>query len=215
MDIKAGFLGQYISAAEFGVVPGVPREPTFAIARIMLEKVKSTKIGDDDDGDAVERDRLIVYPQGGGRGWLLNRTNAEVLAVLFQSRNTDDWIGKRVTIHAQMVRVGRTTQPGIRIKGSPDLAAPMDVTYTLPRKKPLKVTLVPTGNRPARDDMTKVRDPDAPKVIPHAPLVERITERGWLTEAEEHVQQSADKWTAEQDAIVSAWATARRAGGAA
>lgn len=205
MDIKAGFLGQYISAAEFGVVPGVPREPTFAIARIALEKVKSTKIGDDEDGDAIERDRLIVYPQGGGRGWLLNRTNAEVLAVLFGSRNTDDWIGKRVTLHAQIVRVGRTSQPGIRIKGSPDLTAPMEVTYTLPRKKPLKVALVPTGNR----------QQSTPKPIDHAQLVAVLTERGWLADAEEHAQQSADKWTPEQDAIVAAWSAARKAGGAA
>lgn len=202
-DFKAGFLGKYISAAEFGIVPGLPKEPTFTIGRVVLERVESTKIGDNEDGDTVERDRWIVYPREGGRGWLLNRTNAEVLAVMSQSRNTDDWVGKRVTLHAQMVRVGRVTQPGIRIKGSPDLTAPVEVTFALPKKKPQKTTLVPTGNRPA------------PKPVDHAQLVGVLTERGWLTDAEAHVQQSADKWTPEQDATVAAWSAARKAGGGA
>lgn len=140
MDMMLGFLGQYISAAELG-----DKSPTLTIASVALEKVEQLK----DDGMASAakvRDRVVIYfsESKSGRGWLLNRTNAEALKELW-GRETDNWIGHKVTIHAQMVRVGAKTEPGIRVKGSPELSAPRTFSLKLPRKRPQDYRLVPTG----------------------------------------------------------------------
>jgi hypothetical protein len=140
MDMGLGFLGEYITAAEI-----VGKEPTLTINKVTLEKVESLK--KDDDAAGKMKDRIIVYFAEGksGRGWLLNRTNAECLRALFDSRETNDWLGKRVTLHAVNVRVGPKMEPGIRVKGSPELKEPVTFDLRLPRKRPIQTTLVPTG----------------------------------------------------------------------
>lgn len=146
MDVMLGFLGEYITAAEI-----VGKTPTLTINKVTLEKVESLK---KDDGEAGKmKDRVIVYFAEGksGRGWLLNRTNAECLRALFGSRETNDWLGKRVTLHAMQVRVGPKMEPGIRVKGSPDLKEPLTFELRLPRKRPTPMTLVPTGTAPTTD----------------------------------------------------------------
>ncbi len=139
-DYKAGFLGQYIAAVEFG-----EKRPTMTIASVKLETLPTETGG--------EKDRWIVRFTEAKRGWVLNLTNAQLLAALFGSRNTDDWIGKRVTLRAEKVRLGGQMVDGIRVAGSPDLRAPLAVEVRLPRKRPATVTLVPTarpGNGAAR-----------------------------------------------------------------
>lgn len=140
MDMMLGFLGTYITAAEIGT-----KTPTLTIARVVLEKVESLKQGDDDAGGKM-KDRVIVYfrESKSDRGWLLNRTNAECLKEMW-GRETDAWIGKRVTLYSMMVRVGPKMEPGIRVKGSPDLKEPVTFQLKLPRKKPVPMTLVPTA----------------------------------------------------------------------
>jgi hypothetical protein len=140
VDYGLGFLGEYITAAEM-----VGKTPTLTIQKVVLEKVESMKR--DDDAGGKLKDRVVVYFAEGksGRGWLLNRTNAECLRELCGSRDTADWIGKRVTLHAINVRVGPKMEPGIRVKGSPDLKAPLTFDLRLPRKRPQPMTLVPTG----------------------------------------------------------------------
>ena len=142
MDYGCGFLGQYITAAEI-----VGKTPTLTVERVALEEVESLQ--KDDGGAGKMKDRVIVYFAKIKRGWLLNRTNAECLRELFGSRDTDDWIGKRVTLHALQVRVGPKMEPGIRVKGSPDITQPIVFELRLPRKRPIQTTLVPTG-KPAQ-----------------------------------------------------------------
>lgn len=144
VDMGLGFLGQYITAAEI-----VGKEPTLTIERVVLEKVESMKPTDDEGGGKV-KDRWVVYfkESRGGRGWLLNRTNAECIRELW-GRNVEDWVGHRVTIHSMPVRVGPKMEPGIRVKGSPELTEPRTFDLRLPRKKPIKTTLLPTG-KPAK-----------------------------------------------------------------
>lgn len=144
MDVMLGFLSQYIAAAELMGKPPV----TMKIGRVALEKVASMKIGDD-EGNGKEKDRIIVYFENSksGRGWLLNRTNAECLKELW-GRETDAWIGKRITLHAQNVRVGPKMEPGIRVLGSPEITEPHTFQLKLPRKKPIPTTLLPTGKKP-------------------------------------------------------------------
>ena len=141
MDMQLGFLGTYITAAEIGAAT-----PTLTIARVALEKVESLKASTDDMGGGKMRDRIVVYfkESRSDRGWLLNRTNAECLKELW-GRETDGWIGKRLTLCTQQVRVGPKVEPGIRVKGSPELTEPRTFDLRLPRKKPTPYTLHPTG----------------------------------------------------------------------
>lgn len=146
MDMGLGFLGTYITAAEL-----VGKEPTLTIERVALEKVESLKSTDDDGGGKM-KDRIIVYfkEARGGRGWLLNRTNAECIKELW-GRETEEWVGHRLTLHTMTVRVGPKMEPGIRVKGSPELDAPRVFELKLPRKKPTRMTLLATGKKPAAD----------------------------------------------------------------
>lgn len=140
MDVGLGFLGTYITAAEL-----VGHEPTLTIDRVTLEKVESLKV-QDDAGAGKMKDRVIVYfrESKGDRGWLLNRTNAECIKELW-GRETNDWIGHKLTLCTQSVRVGPKMEPGIRVKGSPELTEPRVFELKLPRKKPIRTTLYPTG----------------------------------------------------------------------
>ena len=139
MDYGLGFLGEYITAAEL-----VGKEPTLTISKVTLEKVESLK--GDEDSTGKMKDRIIIYfgESKSGRGWLLNRTNAEALKEMW-GRETNEWIGKRVTLCTMPVKVGRKIEPGIRVKGSPELKEPRTFDLKLPRKKPIATTLLPTG----------------------------------------------------------------------
>ena len=129
-DYKLGFKSAYIAAVEFG-----GKEPTLVIESVKLEGVA-------DDKGAV-KDRWAVRFRGTPRAWLLNLTNAQLLAAMW-GRDTDGWVGHAVTLCAVPVRFGAETVDGIRVKGSPELTAPKAVEVKLPRKRPQTVRLVPT-----------------------------------------------------------------------
>ena len=144
-DYGIGFLGQYISAAEL-----VGKRVTVKMDRVELEEVEPV-----DDGkkkNAKAKDRWIVYfstAKGPSkRGWLLNRTNAECIKAMW-GRETTDWIGHSVTLHTERVQVGPAIEPGIRVLGSPDITEPITFDLKLPKKKAIKVTLMPTGKAAA------------------------------------------------------------------
>jgi hypothetical protein len=139
MDVGLGFLGIYITAAEL-----VGKTPTLTISKVTLEKVESLKT--DDEGAGKVKDRIIVYfkESKGDRGWLLNRTNAECIKELW-GRETNDWIGHKITLYTCPVRVGPKMDIGIRVKGSPELTSARTFSLKLPRKKPIPTTLHPTG----------------------------------------------------------------------
>jgi hypothetical protein len=159
-DYGLGFLGQYITAAEL-----VGHEPTLTIDRVELEKVESMKDDDDEKGKPKLRDRWVIYFRASksGRGWLVNRTNAEAIKAMW-GRETNAWCGKRITLMTQQVRVGRKMEPGIRVKGSPELTEPLTFELKLPRKRGIPTTLLPTG-KPAAPKPDAPADP-APAADP-------------------------------------------------
>jgi len=145
-DYGIGFLGIYLTAAEL-----VGKSPTLTIQKVVLEKVESLKkTGDDDEGGKL-RDRWIIYfkESKSGRGWLLNRTNAECIKAMW-GRETEEWLGHQITLFTQQVKVGPKMEPGIRVKGSPELKQPLSVEIKLPKRKPVMMTLLPTGKADAK-----------------------------------------------------------------
>lgn len=143
MHYGAMLVGQFLKAAEFGTGT-IPAQPTFTIANVVLEKLESVAVGDN-EGSSKMKTKGVVYFREVDRGWVLNRTNAECLAAIF-GKETNDWIGKRVTLFAADVRVGAKMDIGIRVKGSPDIAKEVTVSVKLPRRKPIPMRLIPTGD---------------------------------------------------------------------
>lgn len=138
MDVDALTPGEYIKAAEFGST--LPQQPTWTIGGASIEEMASLKPG------ATEKtvEKGVIHFREMKRGWVMNKTNAQCMTAMF-GREVSGWDGKRVTLKAEMVQVGPSKQPGIRVVGSPDIANDITFDIRLPKKKPIKVTLVKTG----------------------------------------------------------------------
>ena len=130
MNILGAFKGEYLTAVGFD-----GQTPTLTIDHVQLVDLEG------EDGQA--RSKPVVYFREDSPGWVLCKTTAQALSAMFGAE-TDRWTGKRVTLHAIEVQVGAERKPGIRVKGSPDLTQPVTFELRMPRKKPQKVTLVPT-----------------------------------------------------------------------
>lgn len=135
MDVSLLFPSRFIKSAEFQ-----GRDVTLTIAAVVLEDLESS------DG-ATKRKGIVGFRET-DKGWVLNRTNASCLAGMF-GKETDQWIGKRVTLYPAVHKDSFTGEVGtaIRVRGSPDLTADKRVEIRLPRKKPTTVTLKATGKQ--------------------------------------------------------------------
>lgn len=148
---KAAFKGDHLQSAEFG-----DKAYTFRVRRVVQDELEDDKKG------KVTKLVLLLDDHTGrpvSRGWVVSRTAAECLAAMFGPM-VKDWIGKQVTLYSKPVRFGPEMTTGIRVAGSPDLAAPMPVTIKLPRKKPyveqMRRTVVTPSDMP-------VDEPDTPE----------------------------------------------------
>jgi hypothetical protein len=144
MDIRSAFTGKYLAAAD---IPA-GREVTVTIEAVSMVDVELEAGG--------VQSRALVAMRNAKKGWLLNRTNAELISAMF-SYETAAWAGKRVTISRAKVKFGRDTVDGIRVIGSPDLDSDRRAEVKLPRKKPQAVVLRRTG---ASRDATPPTDAD-------------------------------------------------------
>lgn len=70
------------------------------------------------------------------------KTNGICVKAMF-GKKLSDWIGKRVTFKQEPWN----GEPSIRVAGSPDIAADMMVTVSLPRRRPTERTLRKTAPR--------------------------------------------------------------------
>lgn len=136
MDATALTPGQYIKAADLGSLHHA--QPTFTIRGASIEEMASLK-----PGAEKTVDKGVIYFQEIKQGWVMNKTNVACLAALF-GRDTKGWTGKRITLTTEPTNTG----PGIRVYGSPDLTAPITVEIRLPKKKPIKKTMVCTKGDP-------------------------------------------------------------------
>jgi hypothetical protein len=131
MDADKLIQGRFLKAADFDGKPWT----TPPIASVKLEKL---------EGNTGPRVRGVLYFESFEKGWVVNRTNLECLKAMF-GRETDDWIGKRVTLHP-VVWSGEDL--AIRVKGSPDIERPVTVEVKLPRKKPFTMQMQKIDGRP-------------------------------------------------------------------
>lgn len=159
MDWRALFKGAYLTAVEFS-----GRQPTF-----MIRGVDTIDL-EQEDGQTKPK-AVVFFEDGKGdgysgcdRGWVLCKTNAMCIAAMF-GNETDAWAGKRVTLFATDVQVGKEKKPGIRVKGSPDIKAPITTSIKLPKKRAFPMTLSPTVKRTATAQQV---DEEARAAVEHA-----------------------------------------------
>jgi len=75
----------------------------------------------------------------------LNKTNGLCLRAMF-GKKVQDWVGKRVTLFPTEVRMPTgEMDDAIRVYGSPDIPRDLEITVSLPRKRPVQMTMHRTG----------------------------------------------------------------------
>lgn len=112
---------------------------TLKIQKIFVEVMPDDKTGG-------EKERGIVAFAETPMQLALNRTNGECLKAMF-GKKVQAWVGKRVTFVPEIDKFGKDDVDAIRIKGSPDINNPIEIEIKMPKRKPKKRTLVPTGKR--------------------------------------------------------------------
>lgn len=130
MNVFGAFQNDYLAAVEFN-----GKNPTLTIGGVKVVSLEGE--------DGQKKGRPVVFFKEVKRGWVLCKTTATCLAQMF-TPETEQWVGKRVTLYAAQVQVGKERKPGIRVLGSPDIAKPISFDLKLPRKKPIRMTLKPT-----------------------------------------------------------------------
>lgn len=123
VDYDQLYPGRFIKAGEL-----MGKKVTLTISDVDLEDL----MGD----DGKEKAKAIVSFKETPKKMVTCKTNGICLKEMF-GKKLADWIGKRVTIFPDVWN----GEPAVRIWGSPDIDANIDVQITLPRRRPFKKTL--------------------------------------------------------------------------
>lgn len=97
MNIGEVFPSKYLKAADLD-----GRELTVRISHMKLEEVGSDK-------------RMVCYFERAQKGLVLNKTNANMIALAY-GQETEDWIGKEITLFEFMTDYKGTPTLSIRVK---------------------------------------------------------------------------------------------------
>jgi hypothetical protein len=122
--------GRFLKAGEFN-----GRKVTLTVADADLEEL----VGEDGKPKA----KAIISFRETEKALVACKTNGICMKSMFGPKIAD-WIGKRVTLFPDVWN----GEPCIRIWGSPELEADLDVMVTLPRRRPFKKTLHRVEARP-------------------------------------------------------------------
>ena len=83
----------------------------------------------------------------------LNKINGLCLRAMF-GRKVQDWVGRKLTIYPDVVKEAGKMQgePCIRIWGSPEIAADIDVSIELRRRRPYTMTMHKVAKAAGKDE---------------------------------------------------------------
>lgn len=123
---------KYIKAIDFR-----GRDVTLTIATVAIEELEK-------DDNTKERKGVITFRET-SKGWVLNVTNVKAMVKMW-GRETDAWIGKRVTLYPEPSDLSETGFC-IRVRGSPDLEKDITFRLKIARKKARTVTLRATNGK--------------------------------------------------------------------
>lgn len=135
---------RFLKAAEFH-----GEDVTFTIADVELQELER-------EDNSKERKGLMSFKET-PKLLVLNRTNAKCVAAMF-GNETDTWRGKRVTFFPAPMKDPFTGEQiaAIRVRGSPDISAPVSATIKLRKRKAQTMTMRNTATRfIAADDLER------------------------------------------------------------
>ena len=160
MDFDKLYPSRFLKAGEFA-----GRDVTLTVSAVRLEEL---------EGQKGKQMKAIVSFSETKKELVLNRTNGLCIRAMF-GRETDAWVGKRVTLYPAPIDFG-DTNIAIRVRGSPDLPAPLAFELKLPKKKPAQVTLQKTATaQPKQAARGKTKPTPTP---PHHPTTGEVTSTG-------------------------------------
>lgn len=105
MNINEAFPSNYLKATDLQ-----GREVTVTISNVVMEQLGSDR-------------RMVIYFQGKEKGMVCNKTNASNIA-LAHGEDTDNWLGKQVTLFAAWVDFQGKSVQGLRVKPATPTPAP-------------------------------------------------------------------------------------------
>jgi hypothetical protein len=91
-------------------------------------------------GDKGPQVKGLLTFEGKDKQFALNKTNGILIKAMF-GRKIADWMGKRITLFEDTW----DGEPCLRVWGSPDIEADLEVTVALPRKRPFTRTMRKVG----------------------------------------------------------------------
>lgn len=102
MNIDSAFPSNYLKASDLGEA-----QPVVTIDRIAVEAIGRNK-----------EMKPVCYFKGKEKGLVLNKTNANKIAALTGSKDTDDWQGCQIRIYATETEFAGETVECIRVKAA-------------------------------------------------------------------------------------------------
>lgn len=175
MDFDLLYPNRFLKSAQFA-----GRDVTLTIKQVDREELEDDK-GKKTKGivSFVERPFQLV----------LNKTNGLCLKAMF-GRETNDWVGKRVTFYPEAFYNNETKEHTtcIRVRGSPDLKADTSFVLKLSRKKPVTWPLKKTGQ--ARAASPSAPSAPAPASEPSAAISDE-EKASILAQEREQAERSA------------------------
>jgi hypothetical protein len=130
------FPGRFVKAGEFK-----GKDVTLTIDHTELELLPTDKGGQEVRGIWYFREKNKL---GQPIQISMNRTRGECIKAMF-GKVPSEWVGKRVTFYPTTDKLGRETVDCIRVRGSPDISAPIEFELKMPKRAPKRIQLVPTG----------------------------------------------------------------------
>jgi hypothetical protein len=131
MRYETLFPSRFIRSADFA-----GKDVTLVILKVFSE-------------DIEDKSKAIMAFEGTKKQLVLCRTNAEACKLMW-GPETDDWIGKRLTLYAAVIKdpFGDGEITATRVRGSPDLEKSQTAVVQRGRKT-IKVAVQPTGQKKA------------------------------------------------------------------
>jgi hypothetical protein len=124
--------GRFIKAADLK-----GKNVTLTIASVDLEEL---------EGDKGKQIKGVVGFERTEKQLALNKTNGICLKEMF-GKKVQGWVGKKVTLMPSMWN----GEDCIRVYGSPDLSEDKEITVSLPRKRPMPMTMHKVEIKPKED----------------------------------------------------------------
>lgn len=111
------------------------------------------------EGERGDEETTILSFAESPKMLVVCKTNGLCLRGMFGTR-VQEWVGKRVTLYADTtIRFGPETVGGVRLRGSPDIAAPVSVEIKLKKRRAFTMTMQVTPGKGAAS--TGMHDPNA------------------------------------------------------